>query len=102
VPPLLWRLGQVRRITDIIACDIQPLQNLKVLVKAAEKEESKEAKDAAKTAWAAYGPAMCCICIHSAPCCAFGSVRLPSHASLRCMCVHERVCVCVVGACACA
>ncbi len=44
----------MRRIADIIACDTQPLQNLKVLQKAVEKEETKEAKDAGKIVWGAY------------------------------------------------
>lgn len=39
---------------DIIACDIQPVQNLKVLNRYAEREETKEAKDAAKASWAKH------------------------------------------------
>lgn len=45
---------QVRRLCDIIGCDIQPVQNLKVLNMAVAKEESKEAKDAGKAAWAKH------------------------------------------------
>jgi maleylacetoacetate isomerase len=39
---------------DIVGCDIQPVTNLKILVRASEKEETKEAKDAAKAAWGAH------------------------------------------------
>ena len=45
---------QVRRIVDIIACDTQPLQNLKVLNMVADAHATKEAKDAAKQQWASH------------------------------------------------
>lgn len=50
--PWLVARAQVRKLCDIVGCDIQPVQNLRILNAVSESEESKEAKDVAKAAWA--------------------------------------------------